>query len=94
MTLITAELSANAVRHGRVRGRDFHVRLTAEADVERLHVEVVDARAKRRPAGTAPTGRTPSPSPAAATSSSSCVTNGRTGHDGPVAVSGYLTWKP
>ncbi|WP_233229628.1 ATP-binding protein [Streptomyces sp. I5] len=32
LTLITAELCANAVQHGRVPGRDFHVRLTAEAD--------------------------------------------------------------
>jgi hypothetical protein len=29
LTLITAELCANAVQHGRVPGRDFHVRLTA-----------------------------------------------------------------
>ncbi len=28
LTLITAELSANAVRHGHVHGRDFHVQLT------------------------------------------------------------------
>ncbi|WP_410011394.1 hypothetical protein [Streptomyces nigrescens] len=36
LTLITAELCANAVRHGRVPGRDFHVRLAREADGERL----------------------------------------------------------
>ncbi|MFD6326098.1 ATP-binding protein [Streptomyces sp. NPDC058442] len=29
LTLVTAELCANAVQHGRVPGRDFHVRLTA-----------------------------------------------------------------
>ncbi|MFF9216536.1 ATP-binding protein [Streptomyces viridosporus] len=54
LTLITAELSANAVRHGRVPGRDFHVRLAAEADGGRLRVEVSDTRAERRPAVTAP----------------------------------------
>ncbi|MFD5491778.1 ATP-binding protein, partial [Streptomyces sp. NPDC127091] len=32
LTLLTAELCANAVQHGRVPGRDFHVRLTTEAD--------------------------------------------------------------
>ncbi|MFI2506786.1 ATP-binding protein [Streptomyces sp. NPDC018972] len=53
LTLITAELCANAVQHGRVPGRDFHVRLTAEADGARLRVEVSDTRAERRP--TAPT---------------------------------------
>ncbi|MGA5795222.1 ATP-binding protein [Streptomyces cellulosae] len=52
LTLITAELCANAVQHGRVPGRDFHVRLTAEADGRRLRVEVSDARAERRPAAT------------------------------------------
>lgn len=48
LTLITAELSANAVRHGRVPGRDFHVRLTVEAGGE-LRLEVSDARGERRP---------------------------------------------
>ncbi|MFF9136297.1 ATP-binding protein [Streptomyces albogriseolus] len=52
LTLITAELCANAVQHGRVPGRDFHVRLTAEADGRGLRVEVSDARAERRPAAT------------------------------------------
>lgn len=59
LTLITAELCANAVRHGRVPGRDFHVRLTAEAgagaDGERLRLEVSDTRAERRPVVAAPT---------------------------------------
>ncbi|MFJ4746584.1 ATP-binding protein [Streptomyces albogriseolus] len=52
LTLITAELCANAVQHGRVPGQDFHVRLTDEADGRRLRVEVSDARAERRPAAT------------------------------------------
>nr|WP_079049195.1 ATP-binding protein [Streptomyces torulosus] len=55
LALITAELCANAVRHGRVPGRDFHVRLAAEADGGRLRLEVSDTRAERRPAITAPT---------------------------------------
>ncbi|MGC9376592.1 ATP-binding protein [Streptomyces sp. MH13] len=54
LTLITAELCANAVQHGRVPGRDFHVRLAAEADGGRLRVEVSDTRAERRPAATVP----------------------------------------
>ncbi|MEV8087230.1 ATP-binding protein [Streptomyces nigra] len=49
LTLITAELCANAVLHGRVPGRDFHVRLAAEAEGGRLRVEVSDTRAERRP---------------------------------------------
>ncbi|MDN5385604.1 ATP-binding protein [Streptomyces sp. LB8] len=55
LSLITAELCANAVLHGRVPGRDFHVRLAAEADGARLRVEVSDTRTERRPAITAPT---------------------------------------
>ncbi|WP_181383644.1 hypothetical protein [Streptomyces sp. NWU339] len=35
---------AAAVRHGRVPDRDFHVRLTAEADRGRLRLEVTDRR--------------------------------------------------
>ncbi|MEU9540539.1 ATP-binding protein [Streptomyces mirabilis] len=54
LTLITSELCANAVRHGRVPGRDFHVRLAAEADGGRLRLEVSDTRPERRPAVTAP----------------------------------------
>ncbi|MDF6046441.1 ATP-binding protein [Streptomyces sp. JH14] len=55
LTLITAELCANAVRHGRVRGRDFHVRLAAEPDGGRLRLEVSDTRAELRPPVTDPT---------------------------------------
>ncbi|WSN68736.1 ATP-binding protein [Streptomyces sp. NBC_01361] len=47
VTLITAELTANAVRHGHVPGRDFHLRL-AEAEGA-LRVEVTDTRAERLP---------------------------------------------
>ncbi|GGV75038.1 hypothetical protein GCM10010294_39030 [Streptomyces griseoloalbus] len=55
LSLITAELCANAVQHGRVPGRDFHVRLAAEADGGWLRVEVSDTRTERRPATTVPT---------------------------------------
>ncbi|MER5182663.1 ATP-binding protein [Streptomyces sp. NPDC002896] len=50
LSLIAAELCSNAVRHGRVPGRDFHVRLTAEPDGKRLRLEVSDTRTERRPA--------------------------------------------
>jgi hypothetical protein len=47
VTLVVAELAANAVRHGRVRGRGFRVRLVLREDV--LRVEVSDARVDRLP---------------------------------------------
>ncbi|MFF3403591.1 ATP-binding protein [Streptomyces sp. NPDC002659] len=47
ITLIAAELVANAVRHGHVPGRDFHVRLTASPVA--LRVDVTDTRTERRP---------------------------------------------
>ncbi|MFF2807684.1 ATP-binding protein [Streptomyces sp. NPDC058000] len=51
LVLIVAELSANAVRHGYVPGRDFHLRLYVPADscpgVAR--VEVTDTRTERVP---------------------------------------------
>lgn len=48
MTLIAAELVANAVRHGHVPGRDFHLRLTATP--ESLRIEVADTRSEQQPA--------------------------------------------
>ncbi|MFM9453409.1 ATP-binding protein [Streptomyces europaeiscabiei] len=56
LTLIAAELCANAVRHGHVPGRDFHLRLTA-CDTTVL-VEVTDTRDERlpTPAPADPTG--------------------------------------
>ncbi|WP_406468354.1 ATP-binding protein [Streptomyces sp. NBC_01594] len=48
LTLIVAELSANAVRHGRVPGRDFRLRLSAEGAT--LRVEVTDSRGETTPA--------------------------------------------
>ncbi|MFJ4863714.1 ATP-binding protein [Streptomyces sp. NPDC088748] len=47
LTLIAAELTANAVRHGHVPGRDFHLRLTRTADT--LRIEVSDTRTERVP---------------------------------------------
>jgi hypothetical protein len=44
-----------------VPGRDFHVRLAAEADGGRLRLEVSDTRAERRPAITAPKAPDPEP---------------------------------
>nr|WP_200302319.1 ATP-binding protein [Streptomyces adelaidensis] len=52
-TLITAELTANAVRHGHVPGRDFHVQLTLVEDTFRI--EVTDTRAEKQPPSTPPT---------------------------------------
>ncbi|WP_159670759.1 ATP-binding protein [Streptomyces mexicanus] len=52
IVLITAELAANAVRHGHVPGRDFHLRLhdlpTAPGG-RTVRVEVTDTRAERPP---------------------------------------------
>ena len=50
LTLITAELTANAVRHGHVPGRDFHVQLTLAEDTFRI--EVTDTRGEKQPPST------------------------------------------
>jgi anti-sigma regulatory factor (Ser/Thr protein kinase) len=65
VVLIVAELSANAVRHGRVPGRDFGLRLHVEPGGGTVRVEVTDTRGERPPrrpgaeegAATAETGR-------------------------------------
>ncbi len=49
VTLIVAELAANAITHGHVRGRDFELRL-ALAPGAALRIEVSDARGERCPA--------------------------------------------
>ncbi|MFE6907721.1 ATP-binding protein [Streptomyces erythrochromogenes] len=46
--LLVSELAANAVRHGRVPGRDFELKLTLLEEL--LRIEVSDARRDRRPA--------------------------------------------
>ena len=62
VTLIAAELAANAVRHGRVPGRDFHLRLTALPAA--IRIEVSDTSDRQLPpdvagvpAGDAESGR-------------------------------------
>ncbi|MER6556334.1 ATP-binding protein [Streptomyces sp. NPDC001027] len=47
--LITAELAANAVTHGRVPGRDAELRLHRDDDTGHVRVEVTDVRGERLP---------------------------------------------
>ncbi|MER7693152.1 ATP-binding protein [Streptomyces sp. NPDC097610] len=54
VVLVGAELAANAVRHGSVRGRSFRVRLVWGGGVVR--VEVADGRTERRPVLREPDG--------------------------------------
>ncbi|MEW2573959.1 ATP-binding protein [Streptomyces sp. NPDC047070] len=49
VTLVVAELAANAVTHGRVRGRDFRVRLLMRAGEDTVRVEVADGLTERLP---------------------------------------------
>ncbi|WP_328493196.1 ATP-binding protein [Streptomyces sp. NBC_00414] len=49
VTLVVAELAANAVTHGRVKGRDFRVRLVMRSGEDVVRVEVADALPERRP---------------------------------------------
>ncbi|MGW2522905.1 ATP-binding protein [Streptomyces sp. NPDC001617] len=60
MTLIAAELTANAVQHGHVPGRDFHLRLTFAEPDGVLRVEVTDTRTERLPPPSAPAPSTES----------------------------------
>ncbi|WP_435802574.1 ATP-binding protein [Streptomyces avermitilis] len=53
LTLIVAELAANAVRHGRVPGRDFHLTLARHATTVRI--EVTDTRSEGVPVVASPT---------------------------------------
>ncbi|MFD8006322.1 ATP-binding protein [Streptomyces mirabilis] len=46
---VLAELTANAVRHGHVPGRDFHLRLQVTAHAQTVRIEVTDTRAERLP---------------------------------------------
>ncbi|MGA5809531.1 ATP-binding protein [Streptomyces cellulosae] len=50
VTLVVAELAANAVTHGRVPGRDFRLALTLNAARGLVRVEVTDTRDGRPPA--------------------------------------------
>jgi anti-sigma regulatory factor (Ser/Thr protein kinase) len=49
LTLIVAELAANAVRHGHVPGRDFRLRLHIPVGGSSVRIEVTDTRAERLP---------------------------------------------
>ncbi|MEV5882638.1 ATP-binding protein [Streptomyces sp. NPDC052020] len=49
LTLVVAELAANAVTHGRVPGRDFRLSLTLSAARDRVRVEVTDTKGDRLP---------------------------------------------
>ncbi|MFB6836240.1 ATP-binding protein [Streptomyces sp. NPDC056361] len=53
--LLVAELTANAVTHGRVPGRDFELTLSYTPGLL-LRVDVSDTRGERRPAATAAPG--------------------------------------
>ncbi|MEU6539832.1 ATP-binding protein [Streptomyces sp. NPDC047000] len=52
LTLIAAELAANAVQHGQVPGRDFRLRLTATSGI--LRIEVTDTLTERVPPQSVP----------------------------------------
>jgi anti-sigma regulatory factor (Ser/Thr protein kinase) len=54
VSLVVAELAANAVPHGSVRGRNFRVRLVLRDGVVR--VEVADGRTERLPVPREPDG--------------------------------------
>ncbi|GAA2435344.1 ATP-binding protein [Streptomyces macrosporus] len=54
VSLLVGELAANAVRHGRVPGRDFRLRLACEARTRVVRIEVSDASPARPPAAPPP----------------------------------------
>ncbi|MEU5094518.1 ATP-binding protein [Streptomyces sp. NPDC020996] len=60
VALVVGELAANAVRHGRVPGHDFGLRVTLDAAARLVRVEVSDAAAGKRlpaaPPSTCPEG--------------------------------------
>ncbi|MCQ0024514.1 ATP-binding protein [Streptomyces somaliensis DSM 40738] len=49
VALVVGELAANAVRHGRVYGRDFGLRLALDEAAGLVRVEVADAASAKRP---------------------------------------------
>ncbi|NUK01014.1 ATP-binding protein [Streptomyces lunaelactis] len=60
LTLIVAELAANAVQHGRVPGRDFHLALAlapaGASATATVRIEVTDTRTECVPVLAAPAG--------------------------------------
>ncbi|NEA64468.1 ATP-binding protein [Streptomyces sp. SID12488] len=49
VALVVGELAANAVRHGRIAGRDFGLRLVLDTAAGLVRVEVADAASAKRP---------------------------------------------
>ncbi|WP_199807472.1 ATP-binding protein [Streptomyces sp. NRRL F-5650] len=49
IVLVLGELTANAVRHGHVPGRDFHLLLRVLVPSGRVRIEVTDSRGERLP---------------------------------------------
>jgi anti-sigma regulatory factor (Ser/Thr protein kinase) len=49
VALLVAELAANAVQHGRVPGRDFHLLVALDGRASRFRIEVSDACPDRPP---------------------------------------------
>ncbi|MFJ3335309.1 ATP-binding protein [Streptomyces sp. NPDC086766] len=54
VALVVGELTANAVRHGRVPGCGFGLRLALDAAAGLVRVEVADAAARKRPPAAPP----------------------------------------
>ncbi|MFF3894458.1 ATP-binding protein [Streptomyces sp. NPDC001812] len=54
VALVVGELAANAVRHGRVPGRDFGLRLALDEAAGLVRIEVADAAAAKRPPAALP----------------------------------------
>ncbi|MDQ0788268.1 anti-sigma regulatory factor (Ser/Thr protein kinase) [Streptomyces sp. B3I8] len=54
VALVVGELAANAVRHGRVPGRDFGLRLAMDEAAGLVRVEVADADSAHRPPAVPP----------------------------------------
>lgn len=54
VALVVAELAANAVRHGRVPGRDFGLRLALDEAAGLVRIEVADAATTKRPPAVPP----------------------------------------
>lgn len=49
IVLVLGELTANAVRHGHVPSRDFHLLLRASAPARTVRIEITDTRTERMP---------------------------------------------
>ncbi|MFI1952828.1 ATP-binding protein [Streptomyces xinghaiensis] len=54
VALVVGELAANAVRHGRVPGRDFRLRLRLDEAAGLVRIEVTDAAGAKRPPAAPP----------------------------------------